>query len=753
MTAHFALKDISLNPRNVYAEALNIRDGALEARLTLAPFRLDIGSFALREIEGDGALRLSGSVDGLKEGWAMQLAGKVDRLTPARLLQLWPESVATGPRSWVDDNLTKGILTDLSFAASRAPGSAMKLAAGFDFSGTDIRYLPTMPPIADAAGHASLVGKRFSVTATQGTVTPDEGGAMDVAGTSFVIPDASIRKAAPGEVHLRGEGAVTAVISLLNRKPLEVLKDTPLPVDVANGTARVSGTLNLPLKAKVQFPEMQFAFEGDVQNVNSDRLVPGHVLKAETLAVRGDQSGVEISGSGTISGIPAQVAWRQPIGVGVSRESQVKGTIEISKASVDAFGIGLPPGSVDGLGQGSFTLNLAPKSAPKLTLRSNLRGVRLALAPIGWRLPAAATGTFELAATLGNTARVDRLALNAPGLTAEGQVALTPDGGLSRAEFSRVRAGAWLDAPVVLLGRGRAAPGVVVRGGTVDLRQTTFGEGGGSANAGRGASNPITLSLNRLRISDSLSLTDFQGSFSSRSGFDGTFRGKVNGQTEVTGKLTPDNGRSAVQVTSQDAGGVFRAAGILSQGRGGTMNLFLRPVGQAGQYNGTLRVSSTRVKDAPAMAALLNAASIIGLLDEMAGQGIQFTQVEAKFRLGPQRLTLIESSAVGPSIGLSMDGVYDLISGRMDMRGVISPLYLINAIGSPLTRKGEGLIGFNYRLRGTGKSPRVQVNPLSALTPGFFREVLRPPRPSSKAFDGDVAPKPRKTPRVSGEDR
>ena len=62
-------------------------------------------------------------------------------------------------------------------------------------------------------------------------------------------------------------------------------------------------------------------------------------------------------------------------------------------------------------------------------------------------------------------------------------------------------------------------------------------------------------------------------------------------------------------------------------------------------------------------------------------------------------------------------------------QGVISPLYLLNGIGSFLTRKGEGLIGFNFNLTGSAASPSVSVNPLSAFTPGMFREIFRRPVP------------------------
>jgi hypothetical protein len=39
------------------------------------------------------------------------------------------------------------------------------------------------------------------------------------------------------------------------------------------------------------------------------------------------------------------------------------------------------------------------------------------------------------------------------------------------------------------------------------------------------------------------------------------------------------------------------------------------------------------------------------------------------------------------------------------------------------------LFGFNYALRGTSDNPDVQVNPLSILTPGMFREIFRAPAP------------------------
>ena len=94
---------------------------------------------------------------------------------------------------------------------------------------------------------------------------------------------------------------------------------------------------------------------------------------------------------------------------------------------------------------------------------------------------------------------------------------------------------------------------------------------------------------------------------------------------------------------------------------------------------------------------------------------------------------MLRSSAVGASMGVSMEGTYETAGGILRMGGVISPIYLLNGIGAFLTRKGEGFFGFTYRLNGTADAPQVGVNPLSILTPGMFRDIFRMPAPVPEA--------------------
>jgi hypothetical protein len=283
----------------------------------------------------------------------------------------------------------------------------------------------------------------------------------------------------------------------------------------------------------------------------------------------------------------------------------------------------------------------------------------------------------------------------------------------------------WLDLAATLVGRGVGqSPRVEVTGGTVDLRHGALGAGDG------GDGGPVNLQLDELRISDGIALTGFSATLETQGGARGSFTARVNGRTPVEGDVIPTSaGRSAFRIRSGDAGGLLAAAGILEDARNGVLDLRLTPAGDPGSYDGVLAIEQLRVKRAPALAALLNTISIVGLIEQFYGQGLHFTSVNARFRLTPERLIVTQGSAVGASVGISMDGYYNLATKRMDMQGVLSPVYLLNAIGGAFTRPGEGLIGFNFTLRGASEDPAVSVNPLSALTPGFLREMFRRPTP------------------------
>ncbi len=747
---HF--RDLTLNPAGLYPTPQVFAGVTADFHLQPAPFRFQLGEM-LVEHEGR-QIHLNGDIKTGEEGWDYALNAQSDLLDLAQVKSLWPAGAAEKPRRWVLQNVAKAQAQAVNFALRGKGRDRPFVALEANFSGAEVKFQKHLPPVQDAAGHFSLYGNRMVIVARKGTVTADQGGSVSVAGTSFIIPDTTVKDGTPGIARVVAQGSVTAGLSLLNRPPLAIMDKAELPVDLAAGQINVVGTLALPLKRKVAPEEITYHYTGVVRDVRSTVLVPGQEVAAQRLELRGDQGQVSLSGAGRLSGVPLTAHWQQAVGKDVSRASQVTGRVEISAAALATFEIGLPDGTVAGQGQGDYQLDLAPDQPPKLQLSSDLAGLDLRIAPISWRKAPPTTGRLDLEATLSTPAKVDRLSLSAPGLTAQGQVSVTPGGGLDRASFSSVTVGNWLQGAVQFVGRNNGQADLQVTGGTLDLQKAPFSAESGSSSGGGASTGPITMRLDRLQVTESIALTGFEGRFSTNGGFNGQFTGRLNGAPTVSGVVVPQGGGIAMRLRSKDAGGVFQAAGILRHGRGGSFDMTLVPASVAGEYDGEIKIQNTRIKNAPSMAALLNAISVIGLLDELSGGGILFTGVEAKFRLGSTHLTLHESSAVGPSMGISMDGIYDLRNGALDMRGVISPIYLINAIGRVVARKGEGLFGFAFKLKGSADDPSVSVNPLSALAPGIVRDIFRGKAPTVPGAPVEErAPDPPHRPSNSGGER
>ena len=733
----FQTSMLTTNPDNLYDIPIEIDSAQMDFRLRLAPFRFDVGQVLLRD-QGQ-SLWARGALTAEPEGWSYSIDAQMDGLSQDRLLALWPERIAQRSRAWLVKNVLSGELQDLDAAVRGGPNTSVKTYASFSYANADVRFMRDLPPITGARGTASLLENRFVVSLDDGQVAAPQGGIVKVAGSSFIVPDVTVRPDGPAVVRLEAQGTVTAALSLLDQPPLSIMTKAGLPPDLATGRLRLAGNLAFPLKKGLKAPDVVFDVSGIASALDSTKLIKGRRLAADSLRVIASDEQVQVSGSGTLEGVPFNARWAQPIS-STPQPGTVTGTIELSERTIEAFNLGLPTEMVTGQGSGAITITLpVNKEAPTLNFDTDLLGLRLSSPPLGWSKPATAAGSLKVQAVLGDSPRIDQLSLDAPGLSATGTVSLTKDNLLERASFDKVRLGNWLSGAVDIVGRGEGkAPEVVVRGGTIDLRQADFG-GDASVQSQTGGGSPLTLTLDKLQVTDTIALTGVQGNFSLARGLDGAFTARVNGDAPIRGKVLPLRGRSAIQITSDDAGGVAASAGILKQARGGALSVTLLPVGSA-SFDGTLNVAKTRIKDAPAIAALLNAISVVGLLEQMDGGGIHFNDVEAAFRLTPKTMVVTRASAVGPSIGLSMEGTYDVEGSVLDMRGVVSPLYLINGIGSLFARKGEGLIGFNYRLSGPTSEPRVSINPLSALTPGLLRGIFRAPGPEVPQADGKNGP-------------
>jgi hypothetical protein len=215
---------------------------------------------------------------------------------------------------------------------------------------------------------------------------------------------------------------------------------------------------------------------------------------------------------------------------------------------------------------------------------------------------------------------------------------------------------------------------------------------------------------------------------------DGRIAGRTGPQKAFEATITPAERGRALRVTAEDAGALLRAFGVLRTLDGGQLSVTAAYAhnGPGAPLRGTAEMENFVVQNAPAVAKLLQAMTLYGMVEALSGPGLGFARMVAPFTLTPDALVLEEARAFSASLGLTAKGTLDRRRQALAMEGTIVPAYLFNTLlgNIPLLGRlfspetGGGLFAATFRMQGPLDDPQVSVNPLAALTPGFLRGLF-----------------------------
>jgi hypothetical protein len=170
-------------------------------------------------------------------------------------------------------------------------------------------------------------------------------------------------------------------------------------------------------------------------------------------------------------------------------------------------------------------------------------------------------------------------------------------------------------------------------------------------------------------------------------------------------------------ITDKVVGGALEASGATDERQPG------RPLAL------DVRMRDYRLVDEPAVARFLSVALLTGLLDLLRGEGIGFDRLEAKVLLDDSDLVIRDLRTSGSALGIQARGRLDLAGKRIDLEGTIVPANALNSLFGRIPLIGEvlfgpGLFAARYSVRGPRDAREIVINPLSALTPGFLRNIF-----------------------------
>ena len=685
----------------------------------------------------------------------LNIGGTLDH---KRLLQLWPVQAASGARDWVAEKVSNAEITNISGKIDlpmgavdvygRVPDEAVSLT--FDTRNVNAYYHSKMKPIMGAHGSGEVRGNSFKLIANGARV-----GRVRFNGGAVEFPT-FVPKWQPTYYRFDASGDAKHILGLLDQKPLSLLSKISLSPDQFSGNTRVKVTMMRPNKRTVPMEELSYEGYATFSGVTAKSIaadadfydMSGRIdLRARSLSV---------AATGQFAEMPLELEWHHKYyrkdGDGYVK---ISGTADSSFA--DHFGIasrqylrGDVPFSAKFTGQfGAFRGGSA---------QIDLSAAALSLPQLGWRKQAGVSARSSLTFTQNTKGlNVDELSISGDGIDVRGRFSLDADSLLQHLKVERFYLGDAADISVdaqrtddrqldvVVLGKYLNFGDMIAQrlgGDDRALSDKQVADADNARESGAFIASPLKLlaRIDALRLRNGVIHKDATADFfkDANKWQNLSYSALEGGGTPISMSLVhlgAEDGNADTLVTRVGDVGQFLAGvfGLKSvKGGEGVVELTL-PAPTSSGLTGTFDARDITVVDAPILAKLVAAGSLSAIGDLLGGEGIEFATAHSKFGMKDGVLRLDEARASGSAIGITARGDVQLSSAPvLKLTGAIAPLFGVNAflqdapiLGDILIgKKGEGVIALSYSVDGPSSSPTLSVNPLSALTPGVFRQIF-----------------------------
>jgi hypothetical protein len=731
-----------------------LRSAAVVLAGTPGQIAIETARVEVQGHDGGPLTTLQGSGQVRRDADRISVVGSLamDQVALADLSRLWPAGIGGDAQRWVTENITTGIAhdahVDLALEAGRDLSDVVLTHLTGSVDGNDVtaHWLRPVPPIdqgrvqlrlldPDTIEIALLAGHQQG--RGNGTGLTLRSGRMRITGLST--------RDQVGMIEADVAGSLPNAVALLKEPRLNLLDRQPIAIRDPAGDVTASVTVKLPLAAIVRMDDVAVHAAARLTGVHLASVVAGRNLDQGNFDLIVDNGGLTLKGHTLLAGIDTDVDAAMDFGDGPPTQVLQRVTVSGHASAGQLAAAGLDAGGVLA-GNVGLKAVLTERRAGDgdIAVTADLSQASLVAAPLGWsKAPGSdATARARLVLDHDRPSGIDRFVLNGVGVSVrgdarfvggrvsvitvdrallgssdlQGTVRLPPDGlpgGLIEADL----AGPMLDLSAKLSGKsakrekphGPPAPGppwnVTARFDRVRL-------GGGEIT-----SNVVARAQNDGGVLRMLSVS-----------------GETGPRAPFALSIGAAGGVRRLSAKAANAGALLRGLGVVGSMEGGRLVL-------TGTYDdtnpwhpltATAEIDEFRIRDAPWLAKLLQAMTLYGLADVLHGPGVGFSRLVAPFRLDQDGLLLNDARAFSPSLGITARGRIDLDAQAVDVQGTIVPAYFFNSLlgNVPLVGKlfsperGGGVFAARYSVKGGMDDPTVSVNALSALTPGFLREVF-----------------------------
>lgn len=684
------------------------------------------------------------------------LALSIDDMPQSNIARLWPAALeGDESKQWIVEKMgggdLEGLRAETGVILARDEAGAwdidvQNLMAYFGFVDMNMDYRNPLPALTKAYGSGVFDLEKDTIAIT---IDKAEMGGMSISSAELLFDEVVAEGKGGIAMDIKLQGGLDDVFRYLATEPIDLEDELDTDIDKVRGITDMHVKLQFPTKKDLAIEEIEMDVTGTVREGFMPALIRGLPLSGGPFKVSVNNERYTVSGSGQLSGRPVTFDWMEYIdSEGKSYKHRAKASITVDAELRKHFGIDLGD-YIEGSVPADITYTGLPDNRAEVDVSVDVTPARFFIEAFDYEKAVGAKASASLKAHLQNNElrRISGLSAEAPNFRL-GQTTIAFRGNGANTEISRAEISRFIIGETISNANINISPSglmkIVMDGEFLDLRPFLENdEEGAEGQRAEVYDNPpmiLSIAMDQMRPADgeTIQYGKIYADIDGQGRFNQLEMDAIAGGEDIYLRYKPnEQGVRTFRLEADDAGAALKAFGVYDSIRGGKLVIYGEPIRGIYDRNliGLAEITNFRVVNAPALAQLIGALSLPGLLSSLDGDGLVFTKLEADFdwlyRKRGALLVLKDGRTSGNSLGLTFDGVFDNAAGKVDVSGTIIPLSGINkAIGSiPLVGDiitgGTGaLFAATYSMRGDSDNPDISVNPLSVLTPGILRRVL-----------------------------
>ncbi|MCR4266491.1 DUF3971 domain-containing protein [Nitratireductor sp. ZSWI3] len=710
-------------------------DVSFAARVTgrIEPAGGRIVGDAVRIVTAAGQVSASAAVT-LEAGKSpgLSLAVYASDLPTNEVKQFWPWFAAPGARNWVLSNLFGGRVTEGNLRLRVPPGRLGngqpldndEVSGEFRVANARFDIAGHIPPVRDGIGMVKFQGADVDVFIDSGTVYMPSGRTVAASQGTLKIRNAHIRPRI-GKLEIDVAGEAPAVVELASYEPIDVSSVIGLKPKEVSGDVKAHVAADIPLSNGIPRDMLRWRVALDYENLSLSKPFDGQTITdAKGVAVIEPEK-ADISASAKLNGVPAKLDLVEPLGQNKAQKRR-----NVTLTLDDKARRRILPG-LDDIVAGTSEVRYEELENGLRKISVKLDAAELMLPWMNWRkgtgIPASASFVMEQKE---NEIALRDFNLEGQTFAASGRLTIA-NGELAFARFDGARLNRGDDFTITIERKAKAYA-ISMRGAAFDARSVIkqyLGTQADAGDAGGGGSVGVELNAKLTRLSGFSGevLRDVSLTYVS----DGRSSGRLetSATTHNGGTMTLSRNGGTIGANSNDAGAIMRFLDFYPNMEGGQMRVALRENGRT--LSGSVAAQDFFIVNEPRLRSLV-AATETGDDSQVDVSRVRFDRGYANIHKSGGSLELQNGVLRGPLIGTTFQGLLFDENDNISITGTFMPLYGLNRIFGEIPLFGEilgngrdrGLIGITYRLMGKLDSPQLEVNPISAIAPGIFRQIF-----------------------------